>query len=239
MRLIDEKYMECPFYGSRRMTKWLQKNGFPVNRKRIVRLMNLMGLEALGPSPKNKGQGSEHQCYAYLLKGMPLVQPNQAWATDITYIPMPRGYMYLVCILDLYSRYLLAWELSNTLQADFCITALESSLSRATPLIFNSDKGIQFTSNKFIETLNDHAIWISMTGCGKWRDNIFVERFWRSLKYEDVYLKEYRDGRDLYNGIESYINFYNKDRQHQALDYRTPEEVYFGTINDHRRTGRG
>ena len=229
MRLIDEQYTRTPFYGSRRMTVFLRTEGQVVNRKRVQRLMRLMGLEGVAPGPHTSRAHLQHKVYPYLLREVVLERPNQVWSTDITYIPMRRGFMYLVAILDWYSRYVLAWELSNTLDTRFCLEALERALSGAHPEIFNSDQGVQFTSLAFTTRLEHHGIRISMDGRGRVFDNIFVERLWRTLKYEDIYLKDYVSVPELEAGLRSYFRFYNEERPHQALDYRTPAAVHLGT----------
>lgn len=227
MRLIDEEYTRHPFHGSRRMREHLRREGWRVNRKRIQRLMRRMGLEAVYPKPKTSQRNDEHRIYPYLLRGVLIDRPNQVWSTDITYVPMARGFMYLVAIIDWYSRYVLAWEISNTLETTFCLDALERALQGQKPEIFNTDQGCQFTSSDFTGRLEDEKIRISMDGKGRALDNIFVERLWRSVKYEDIYLKEYQDGTQLWKGMQAYFSFYNDRRVHQSLDYRTPFEVYF------------
>lgn len=227
MRLLDEQYLKTPFYGSRRMTDWLHKQGYPVNRKRVQRLMGLMGLEGLAPGPSTSRPHPEHVTYPYLLKGLKIERANHVWATDLTYIPMARGFMYLVAIMDWYSRYVLGFRISNTLDVAFCVDALEEALSRhGTPEIFNSDQGAQFTAKEFTDVLKAHQVKISMDGKGRCRDNIFVERLWRSLKYEEVYLHAYPEMSEGRAGIARWLCFYNEERSHQALGYRTPGEVY-------------
>ncbi len=226
MKLIDKEYLERPFYGSRRMGVWLGKQGYWVNRKRVRRLMRIMGLRAIYRRPRTSKPGVGHKVYPYLLKGMKITRPNQIWAADITYIPMARGFLYLVAIMDWYSRYVLSWRLSNTLDVDFCVEALEEALKKGRPEIFNTDQGSQFTSEAFTGLLKQQGIQISMDGKGSYRDNLFVERLWRSVKYEEVYLKAYQDGRDARIGISEYFRFYNNHRPHQALGYRTPAEVF-------------
>jgi putative transposase len=228
MRLIDEQYTKTPFYGIRRMTAWLQIQGHEVNHKRVARLMGLMGLEAVYPKPKLSVPAQGHKTFPYLLRGVEIAHPDQVWSADITYIRMSRGFMYLVAIMDWFSRYVLAWELSITLDADFCVAALERALTISTPEIFNSDQGAQFTSEAFIKVLLDRGIRISMDGKGRALDNIFVERLWRSVKYEEVYLHDYRHTQEGRCGIGSYFRFYNEERPHQSLGYRTPLEVYAG-----------
>jgi len=230
MKQIDQQYLATPFYGSRRMTVWLQRQGRPVSRKRVQRLMRIMGLQAIYRRPRTSLRALGHKVYPYLLGGMEITRPNQVWATDITYIPMARGFLYLVAIIDWYSRYVLAWRLSNTLDADFCVDALEEALSKGKPEIFNTDQGSQFTGEAFIGLLKKHGIRISMDGKGRYADNIFVERLWRTVKYEEVYLKAYSNGREAKVGLDAYFHFYNGQRPHQALGYRTPAEV-FGLVS--------
>lgn len=228
MALIDRQYLETPFYGTRRMAVALGRMGHPVNRKRVQRLMRAMGLEAIHPHPKTSTKAIGHKVYPYLLRGLAITRSNHVWATDITYIPMARGFLYLVAILDWASRYVLAWRLSNTLDTAFCLDALDLALSRGRPEIFNSDQGAQFTSKGFTDKLLGAGVQISMDGKGRCLDNVFVERLWRSLKYEEVYLKAYSTVREAQTGIASYLRFFNEDRPHQALDYRTPKEVFLG-----------
>ncbi len=237
MRRIDEQYLRTPFYGSRRMTVHLQQQGYAVNRKRVLRLMRRMGLEGLAPGPNTSRPAPEHRVYPYLLRDLEIARPDQVWATDITYVPMPTGFMYLVAILDWYSRYVLAWELSNTLDTGFCLEALERALSGRRPDIFNSDQGVQFTSAAFTQRLDEARVRISMDGRGRVFDNIFVERLWRTLKYEDIYLKDYQSVAELLRGLADYFEFYNHERPHQALDYRTPAAVYQG-MSVHERAPR-
>jgi putative transposase len=227
MHLLDELYTETPFYGSRRMRAMLLKMGYSVNRKRIQRLMRLMGLEAIYPKPNLSKPHPDHQIFPYLLRGLKIRKNNQVWGTDITYIRLSRGWLYLVAIMDWFSRYVLSWALSTSLEADFCILALEKALTHGLPEIFNSDQGSQFTSGEFIKALRQHPIQISMDGKGRAIDNIFTERLWRSLKYEEVYLKDYKSVAEARQGIQDYLKFYNEERLHQSLSYRTPAEVYF------------
>jgi len=227
MNRIDEIFMEHPFYGSRRMTVVLNKEeGTEINRKRTQRLMRLMGIEAVYPKPRLTVADKHHEKYPYLLNGLEVVAPDQVWASDITYIRMRRGFIYLTAILDWYSRYVLAWRLSNTLDSSFCIEALESALAFSTPEIFNSDQGSQYTSKDFTKVLKNAGVSISMDGKGRAFDNIFVERLWRSLKYEEVYLKDYEGVREAEGGIDTYFSFYNNERPHQSLGYLTPAQVY-------------
>ena len=226
MALMDRQYLKTPFYGSRRMKAWLRREGHPVGRKKVRRLMRLMGLVAIYRRPNTSKPTPEHKVYPYLLKGVTINRVNQVWTADITYIPMTRGFLYLVAIMDWHSRYVLTWWLSNTLEVDFCVEALEDALGKAKPEIFNTDQGSQFTSEAFTGILLEQGIQISMDGKGRYTDNIFVERLWRSIKYEEVYLKAYQHGTEARKGIGAYLDFYNRERPHQALDYRTPGEVF-------------
>jgi putative transposase len=227
MRLLDEKYTQTPFYGVMRMMVWLRKAGHVVNPKRIRRLMRLMGLEAIYPKPRLSLGGPGHKIYPYLLSGVPIERSNQVWSTDITYIRLRHGFVYLVAVMDWYSRYVLSWEISVTMETSFCIAALEWALRRGRPEIFNSDQGAQFTSHDFTKRLLDEGIQISMDGRGRVFDNIFIERLWRALKYEDIYLKDYVDVPMLIAGLGCYFDFYNRERPHQSLGYRTPASVYY------------
>lgn len=227
MRLIDEQYLKTPTYGWPRMLAYLRRQGYAVNHKRVRRLMQTMGLQAIYPKPKTTVAGEAHQIYPYLLRGLKIIQPQQVWSADITYIPMPRGFMYLVAVMDWYSRYVLAWQLSNTLDSTFCVAALQQALLWGKPAIFNTDQGVQFTANAFTRCLETAGIRISMDGKGRAFDNIFIERLWRSVKYEEIYLKEYLTGTALANGLDMYFQFYNYQRPHQSLAYRTPAEVHF------------
>lgn len=227
MARMDKQYTKTPFYGSRKMVEFLGRDGVPVNRKRVQRLMRLMGIAAIYPKPRLSLGNDEHEVYPYLLRNVAIVRPDQVWSTDITYIPMAHGFLYLVAIIDWFSRYVLAWRLSNTLETDFCVDALEEALSGLRrPEVFNSDQGSQFTSKAFTGPLKAHGISISMDGRGRYLDNIFVERLWRSVKYEEVYLHAYETGQEAYDRLKWYFGFYNTERPHQALDYRTPGEVY-------------
>ena len=228
MRLIDEEYMRHPFLGSRRLSEYLCRQGYRVNRKRIQRLMRIMGIEALYPKPKLSKSHRDHKVYPYLLRDLSIVCPNQVWSTDITYVPMPDGFMYLVAVIDWYSRYVLSWQLSNTLDGHFCLDALEEALEQSTPDIFNTDQGVQFTAHRFTGRLEAAGISVSMDGRGRALDNIFIERFWRSVKYEDLYLKSYEDVPALDGGLTSYMASYNTERPHQSLGYKTPAEVHYG-----------
>ena len=228
MKLIDQQYLTTPFYGSRRMTVWLGREGHSVNRKRVRRLMRTMGLQAIYRRPRTSHPAPGHKVYPYLLGGMEITRPNQVWAADITYIPMVRGFLYLMVIMDWYTRYVVAWRLSNTLDADFCVEALEEALGKGRPEVFNTDQGSQFTSESFTGLLERHGVRISMDGKGRYTDNIFVERLWRTVKYEEVYLKAYSNGREAKADLDAYFLFYNTQRPHQALGYRTPAEVFNG-----------
>lgn len=228
MRRMDEEYTAHPFYGSRRMTAVLRRAGYPVNRKRVIRLMAELGLQAIYPKPATSQPGADHRVYPYLLHGMAVTVPDQVWSTDITYIRLTGGFVYLVAILDWYSRKVLAWRLSNTLETTFCVECLDEALAHRLPMIFNTDQGTQFTSLAFTGRLAQAGVRISMDGRGRGRahDNIFVERLWRSVKYEEVYPKAYETLDQAYQGLEQYFVFYNDQRPHQALSYRTPAEVY-------------
>jgi len=226
MALIDRQYLQTPFYGSRRMAAWLQAQGHAVNRKRVQRLMLRMGLAAIYQRPRTSKPAPEHRIYPYLLRGLKIERVGQVWAADITYIPMARGFLYLVAVMDWVSRYVLAWRLSNLLDASFCIEALEDALSQGRPEIFNTDQGGQFTDDDFTGVLRAHRVAISMDGRGRFADNIFVERLWRSLKYEEVYLKAYESVAEARHGIAVYFEFYNHQRLHQSLGYRTPRQVF-------------
>jgi len=227
MRRIDELFTAWPFLGSRRMTVLLRAEGHAVNRKRIRRLMREMGIAALGPKPRTTKPAPGHKIYPYLLRGLAIARPNQVWCADITYIPIGRGFLYLVAIMDWASRAVLSWRLSNTLDGSFCVSALEEALARfGKPDIFNTDQGCQFTAAAFTGTLAAAGVRISMDGRGRWMDNVFIERLWRSLKHEEVYLKGYADGREAKAGIASWITFYNGRRPHQALGNRTPMAVW-------------
>jgi putative transposase len=228
MRLLDEQYTACPFYGSRRMTVWLQARGEEVNRKRVQRLLRLMGLEALYPKPRLSVAGRGHRIYPYLLRGVSIERVDQVWSTDITYIPLRAGFMYLAAIIDWYSRYVLAWRLSNTLDGSFCLEMLEEALRGGRPEVFNTDQGVQFTAEAFTGKLLSAGVAVSMDGRGRCLDNVFVERLWRSVKYEDVYLRGYEAVPALEDGLGRYFAFYNEERFHQSLEYQTPGAVYRG-----------
>jgi len=227
-RLIDEQYLRTPFYGSRRMKVVLEGAGCEVNRKRVQRLMREMGIEAIYPKPKTTVVAPENKVYPYLLRGLKIDRPNQVWSTDITYIPMRKGFLYLVAVLDWYSRYVLSWGLSNSLEKSFCVEALEKALMKGCPEIFNTDQGCQFTSPEFTKRVEEAGARMSMDGRGRALDNIFVERLWRSVKYEEVYPKDYQSGVEAHLGLGQYLDFYNTERPHQALSYRTPVAVHYG-----------
>lgn len=228
MRLIDEAFLECPYYGSRQMMRHLQRLGHRVSRNRIRRLMRKMGLRAIYQKPNTSAPHPEHRIYSYLLRDLAIVRPNQVWCTDITYIPMRRGFLYLVAVMDWQSRRVLSWRLSNTMDVAFCIEALKEALAQhGTPDIFNTDQGSQFTSVAFTEVLTAAGVRISMDGKGRWMDNIFIERLWRSLKYECVYLHAFETGSTLHAGLTEWISHYNTRRPHSTLAGRTPDEAYY------------
>ena len=226
MRRIDEIFMEYPFYGSRRITVSLKNEGWSIGRERVRRLMGQMGMTAIYPKPDLSRKHPEHKIYPYLLSGVEIEGPIQVWSADITYIGIRRGFFYLVAIIDWFSRYVLSWRLSNSLDAAFCMDALEEALEKGRPVIFNTDQGSQFTSRDFTGFLLDKGIKVSMDGRGRVFDNIFVERLWRSVKYEEVYLKDYQTGWEAKEGLKSYFDFYNHKRPHQSLGYKTPYEVH-------------
>ena len=226
MRLIDEQFLRTPFYGSRRMAVWLQSEGQAANRKRVQRLMRVMGIEAIYPKPNTTRRNPKHQVFPYLLRGVEIQRPDHVWSTDITYVPMPRGFMYLTAVIDWYSRYVLSWRLSNSLDGRFCLEALEDALLAGQPEIFNTDQGVQYTAAAFTGRLQQAGVAISMDGRGRALDNVFVERLWRSVKYESLYLHGFRTPPQLQRGLEDYFDFYCHRRPHQGLDYRTPAEVY-------------
>jgi len=226
MRRIDEPYTACPFYGSRRITAWLVQQGEEVNRKRVQRLMRVMGLEAIDPKPRLSAAGRGHKIYPYLLRGVKIERPDQVWSADITYVPMPSGFMYLAAVIDWYSRYVITWRLSNTLDGAFCLEMLEEALRSGCPEVFNTDQGVQFTAEAFTGRLLSAGVAVSMDGRGRALDNVFVERLWRSVKYEDIYIRGYEAVPDLHRGLGRYFDFYNDERLHQSLDYRTPATVY-------------
>lgn len=227
MRLLDEQYFLTPFYGALKLMALLKENGFSINIKRVRRLMKKMNWKTIYREPKTSISNQLHKKYPYLLRHLIISEKNQVWATDITYIPMQKGFMYLIAIVDLHTRYVLNWSLSNSMTADWCAEVLEEAIKKhGKPKIFNTDQGSQFTSDVFINVLKYNEISISMDGKGRALDNIFVERLWRSVKYEDIYLKAYENGLDLYEGLKKYFEFYNNERFHQSLDYKTPAEIY-------------
>lgn len=229
MRIIDELYLLNPSSGSRSIKRQLKRQGKKVNRKRVQRLMRLMGIEAVYPKPRTSRPHPQHKVYPYLLRGLAIDRPNQVWAADITYIPMARGFMYLVAIMDWRSRKVLSWRLSNTMEPTFCIEALEEALARyGTPEIFNTDQGAQFTSNAFTKILKDNQIAISMDGRGRCQDNIFIERLWWTFKHQYIYLRSFETGKALRKGLAWWIQYYNQERGHASLDDKTPDEVYYG-----------
>ena len=226
MRLIDEQYTACPFYGSRRMTAWLIEQGEEVNRKRVQRLMRTMGREAIYPKPRLSTAGKGHKIYPYLLRGVKIERADQVWSADITYVPMTAGFLYLAAVIDWYSRYVIAWRLSNTLDGSFCREMLEEALRLGKPEVFNTDQGVQFTAAAFTGCLEGAGVAVSMDGRGRALDNVFVERLWRSVKYEDIYIRGYEAVPELDQGLGRYFGFYNNERLHQSLGYRTPAAVY-------------
>lgn len=227
MRMIDEEYTRHPFFGSRKMRDYLLRQGHKVNRKRVQRLMEKMGLQSIAPKPGTSKPHPEHKVYPYLLRNLEIICPDQVWCSDITYIRLAGGFVYLVAVMDWYSRYVLSWEVSVNMESDFCVSALESALRRhGRPDIFNTDQGSQFTSKDFTGALKDAEILISMDGKGRAMDNIFIERLWRSVKYEEVYLKEYDSVRELIRSLKVYFDFYNNERPHASLGGKTPAEVY-------------
>lgn len=226
MRLIDEQYTARPFYGSRRMTRWLTRQGHEVNRKRVRRLLRLMGLEAIHPKPRLSAAGRGHKVYPYLLRGVAIDRVGQVWSADITYVRLPGGFVYLAATIDWFSRYVVAWRLSNTLDGSFCRDMLDEALGAGTPEVFNTDQGVQFTAGAWVERVEAAGVRVSMDGRGRCLDNVFVERLWRSVKYEDVYLRGYESVPELERGLRAYFSFYNEERPHQSLGYRTPAEVY-------------
>jgi putative transposase len=226
MRLVDEQYLKTPTYGSRSMARHFRRQGRKVNRKRIQRLMRLMGIEALYPKPRTTQNNPEHRVFPYLLRDVAIVRPDQVWSTDITYVPMPRGFMYLTAVIDWYSRYVLSWQLSNSLEGSFCLEVLEAALAQGRPEIFNTDQGVQYTAAAFTGRLQRDGILISMDGRGRALDNVFIERLWRSIKYECLYLHGFDTVPSLTRGLSDYFDFYRHERPHQALDYSTPAEVY-------------
>lgn len=230
MRQIDEIHLQHPFYGSRNIRDELWSRGYDIGRDRVRRLMRLMGIEAIYAKPRLSKAHPGHRKYPYLLRGLAITRPNQVWAADITYIPMAKGFCYLVAIIDWASRMVLSWRLSNTLDSSFCVEALQEAIAKyGCPEIFNTDQGSQFSSEAFTDILAENGISISMDGKGRWRDNVFIERLWKSIKYEDVYLKAYSSMAEVRKGLTDYFTFYNQKRWHQSLDRKTPAMVYFGT----------
>lgn len=227
MNIIDEIYTKYPFYGSPKLCESIKRLGYEINIKRIKRLMAKMGIIAIYPGPNTSRRNRDHKIYPYLLRGLPVKTPNQVWAADITYIRMNKGFMYLMAIIDLFSRYVIAWELSNTLDSSFCKEALSRAMRTGMPNIFNSDQGVQFTDKEFTKILLNNSVRISMDSTGRATDNVFVERLWRSLKYEDIYIKGYESVQDLLKGLAAYFDFFNNERPHQSLGYKTPSEIYF------------
>jgi putative transposase len=234
MRLIDEQYLRTPFFGSRQMTLWFRRRGRVINRKRVQRLMRVMGLESIAPKPRTTIPALSHQVYPYLLKGLEITRPNQVWGTDITYVPLAQGFLYLVAILDWYSRYVVSWRLSNSLEESFCLEALDEALAVARPEIFNTDQGAQFTGQAWTSRLTEAGVSISMDGKGRALDNVFVERLWRTVKYEEIYLKAYDGPVECRTGLRNYFPFYNYERPHQSLAGRTPWKVYQGGKRNRR-----
>jgi putative transposase len=227
MRLLDEQYTRTPFYGVRKMVWWLDEQGYPVNPKRVRRLMRLMGLEAIYAKPRLSLPAPGHKIYPYLLRDLTISRPDQAWCSDITFIRLHGGFIYLVAVMDWFSRYVLAWEVSVSLETSFCVSALNWALECGHPDIFNTDQGSQFTSHDFTSRLADHGVDISMDGRGRVMDNIFIERLWRTVKYEEIYLKDYVDVPEAMANLKIYFGFYNHERPHQALGYQTPAAIYF------------
>lgn len=228
MRRLDELHLQWPFYGSRKLTRELRQEGHEVGRRHVVTLMRKMGIEVIYRKPRTSIPAREATIYPYLLAGLVIHRPNQVWSADITYLPMAHGFLYLTAILDVFSRKVLAWRLSNTMTADFCVEALEEAIAKfGAPEIFNTDQGSQFTSDDWIKVLKGADVAISMDGKGRWIDNVFIERLWRSVKYEEVYLHAYDNGTEARKGLTKYFSFYNARRSHQGLGYRTPDEVYF------------
>jgi len=232
LNLIRDIWEKYPFYGYRRITQELRANGHAVNRKRVQRLMAVGGIQAIYPGPNTSKRNKQHSVYPYLLRGLEIIRPNQAWMVDITYLRTPNGFMYLVALIDVYSRYVVGWSLSNTLETDFCIDALKKGFSHRIPEIINSDQGSQFTSDDWISFLKEWDIGISMTGKGRCIDNVYIERFWRSFKQEEFYLKDYGSVKELRKAIGDYVEYYNQRRWHQSLGYKTPASIYFEQERD-------
>ena len=230
MRTMDEQYLRTPFFGSRQMSKWLSRRlRRPINRKRVQRLMRTMGIESVAPKPHTTRRSKKHRIYPYLLRNVEICRKDQVWSTDITYVPLTCGFMYLAAVIDWHTRYVLSWRLSNSLEGHFCIDALEEALSQGTPEVFNTDQGSQFTARAFTARLEEADVAISMDGRGRALDNVFVERLWRTVKYEDIYLKDYQTPKKLASGLSAYFDFYRHERPHSSLDYRTPAEAYLGS----------
>ena len=231
LRLLDEQYLKTPFYGTRRMTAHLKTLGFDVNRKRVRRLMHQLGLQTLYPKPNLSKAAKQHPTYPYLLRNLAITHANQVWSTDITYLPVLKGHFYLVAIMDWYSRKVLSWRVSNTLDVAFCVDALKAAMEvHDKPEIFNSDQGSQFTSTEFTQCLKEAEIKISMDGRGRCHDNIFIERLWRSVKYELIYIKEFKDGKELIKEVNEWFIWYNHERLHQSLEYQTPNQFYLESL---------
>ena len=228
MKLIDQQYLATPFYGARKITAWLKSKNKLVNRKHVRRLMRIMGIRAIYRRPRTSKPAPGNKIYPYLLRGLEITRTNQVWCADITYIPMARGFMYLVAIMDWYSRYVLSWRLSNTMDSDFCVEALKDAMRKGKPEIFNTENGVQLNGEAYKGKIKQHEINLRIEGKASYNDNLFIERLWRSVKYEEVYLKAYQDGREARIGIGNYFRFYNAERPHQILGYRTPAEVFFG-----------
>lgn len=226
MRLIDEQFLRTPFYGVPRMREYLQGLGYQVNKKRISRLYQIMDLRTIYPKPRTTIMNKEHEIYPYLLNNVKITEPNQVWSTDITYIPMNKGFMYLVAVMDWYSRYVLSWRLSNSMEVGFCLEVLDDALQFGTPKIFNTDQGSQFTSKEFTGKLKSAQVQISMDGKGRAIDNVFIERLWRSVKYEYVYINSPSTGKEIYDGMNKYFSFYNNERKHQGLGYKIPVDIW-------------
>ena len=226
MRWLDEQFLQTPFYGSRRMVAVMRRDGFVVNRKRVKRLMRVMGIEAIYQKPNTSLAHPAHKVYPYLLRGLLIDRPNQVWCADITYVPMAKGFVYLVAVMDWFSRFVLSWELSNTMETGFCLAALDAAFRFGQPEIWNSDQGSQFTAADFLAPLKQRGIQISMDGRGRALDNVFIERLWRSLKYELIYPGDFASGLDLFPALENYFHFYNHQRPHQALGYQTPADLF-------------
>jgi putative transposase len=227
MKEIDRLFLKRPYYGVPRMTEWLKRLGWAVNEKRVARLMRRMGIHSVLPGPHTSRPHPKHPVYPYLLRNLAVTSPNEVWCADITYIPLHRGHLYLVAIMDWFSRYVLAWELSNSMETDFCLRALNRALMRGTPSISNTDQGSQFTSEAYTGRLTEAGVRISMDGRGRALDNVFIERLWRSVKYEEVYLSDYANGLEAQHGLDRYFRLYNTDRPHQSLQWKTPYEVHF------------